>query len=102
MLGMPSSNIRPPRVDYMGTNLPGPPLSTGAVQAGMPPPPGNLVGTVTIALLIMIDILGLVSSAGTSSFSGVPHQQPMGEYQQRFPPPPQSSAPPLPPPSGGA
>lgn len=33
------------------------------------------------------------------SFSGVPHQQPMGGYQQqRFPPPPQSSAPPPPPP----
>ena len=37
--------------------------------------------------------------AGT--FTGVPHQQPMGEYQQRLPPPPQSSAPPPPPPSGG-
>lgn len=38
MLGMPSSNVRPPRVDYMSTNLSGPPLSTGAA---MPPPRGN-------------------------------------------------------------
>ena len=38
MLGMPSTNIRPPRVDYMSTNLSGPPLSTGTA---MPPPPGN-------------------------------------------------------------
>ena len=42
MLGMPSSNIIPQRVNYMSTNLSGPPLSTGTVQAGMPPPPGNL------------------------------------------------------------
>ena len=42
-----------------------------------------------------------MTTVGTSSFSGVPHQYPMGEYQQRFPAPPQSSAPPPPPPSGG-
>jgi len=48
-------------------------------------------------------MLGMMSSVGTPSFGGVPNQQPMGGYQQRFPPPPQSSAqpPPSPPPSGG-
>ena len=51
-------------------------------------------------MLLIIEILGQVSSAGAPSFGGVPHQQqPVGGYQQRFPPPPQSSTAP-PPPSG--
>ena len=50
MLGMPSSNIRPPRGDYMSASLSGPPLSTGTA---MPPPPGNLVGTVVSCIVIL-------------------------------------------------
>lgn len=49
VLGMTSSNIGPPRAGHMVSNLSGPPLpSTGTIQAGMPPPPGNLITTIVI------------------------------------------------------
>ena len=46
--GPPVSGMltRPPGVACMGPNLSGPPQSTGTVQAGIPPPPGNLLSTI--------------------------------------------------------
>ena len=101
--GPPVSGVptRPPGGAYVGSNLTGPSQSTGTAQAGIPPPPGNLVSTVIIESLFITGILGPMTSTGVPSFSNISQQQSMREYQQGFPPPPQSSAPPPPPPSGG-